>query len=326
MDYLTVTFLPGAKLGMSVIDNAESGLPPLGNTVVESVEQSGAARSGGVQAGDFVVSVNDQYVAFDRNIEVVQLLQSIIASQQQIHICFARANPYDWNKIRSSSEAPIKEGLVGKLHQGIFRKWNTRQFKLTRETLSYLADGVLRGKFALGREASRARVAAGYTNQQGVFELRCGEKDFVLQTNSALERNKWLHALECAFERAFDKALPGMVASTTTSSLRPQSMPASSQSPPQALDERYLEMGRAALQGANGGGFGGAPSREASGAAHEAAGDVTYKILSLSRVQAAAGPDTRVSLADLCDPTAIKPALTDYDFALEQRVLSSASS
>lgn len=364
MDYLSVTYPGGTRLGMSIVNRDDPATPVLGNTVVDSVEAAGHSADGGVQRGDFIVSVNEQYVAFDANLDVVHLLQGVIKGQRELVIVFARPNHFHWEQILKTPHAAVKEGMVNKLHQGIFKKWNARTLKVTRETLSYSYDGVLKGKYSVEAEVGAPRVAVGYPLAQGVFEVHCGEKDFVLQTNSTRSRNMWMHAIQCAANKAFEGPLrgraaagagvgaasaaagagvgaaagrgaAGMVQSPTSRSTR---MTGANGHEMDAGTEAYLRMGRAALmrQQGNGGAGAGGPGavgtagagRAASASASASANsnpNAVYKMLGLSKVQAVAGPDNVVSLDGIKDPSSMSPALVDYDFHLENSILEAAA-
>jgi len=316
MDYFQVTFPAGARLGMSVISREDSSLPVLGNTVVDSVEDNGFAKEGNVERGDFILSVNDRYVAFDSNAEVIKLLKSFIQDNQTLKIYFCRPNQFDWQQIqRPGTENPIKEGMIQKLHSGIFKKWNTRTLCVSRENLSYSYEGVTKGKFSVEREVGHPKVAVGYPHQQGVFEFRCGDKDLVIQTNNPHTRNMWMHAIDTALNKTFFQPLRANAPAPA-----PAVQPNNSSN--NDASEAYLRMGRSALlKQQSGGASARTLQRRSSGSGSQLEGAI-YKILSLSKVQAAAGPDNIVSLDGIPDPSKIIPALIDYDYSLEQRVLA----
>ncbi|GBG26911.1 Hypothetical Protein FCC1311_031342 [Hondaea fermentalgiana] len=327
MEYFTVSYPAGARLSMSVVGREDAALPRLGNTVVDGVEAPGYSHDGGVQRGDFIVSVNDQYVAFTGNAEVVRLLQSIMKDQKELSIRFARPKESEWKRINGSSEHPIREGSINKLHQGLFKKWNSRHFKVTRETFSSSVDSVLKNKFDVDGDIGRPRLATGYPLHQGVFELRCGEKDVILQTNSTEQRDLWMHAIECAIEKTFFQPLPSQHTSRNGQAYVPNSRPPLPPPTEQSTDgmEAYLRMGREAILSNQNASNGGGP-RQVRASSHgdgsSAAETGVYKILSLSSVQAIGGPDTIISLApNFTNPADLAPALVDYDFSLEMKAL-----
>jgi len=325
-----VTYPAGARLGMSVIKRDDEGSPLLGSTLIESVESTGYSKIGGVQAGDFIMSVNEQYVAFQPNVEVVQLLQRDLREQKEITIYFARPNRMEWQQICSSGEVPIREGTVNKLQTGIFRKWNSRELRLTRTHLHYLADGATKGKYSVDGELGWPKLAAGYPLHQGVFEMKCGDKDFVIQTHSPHARNLWLHALECALNKTFNRPLPGSYGGgggviQAPPHVQIPNQNRASQSYDDPSQSSYLKLGSSnVLENGNGHAHAHAThhSPKVSSSA-QGANQGVYKILSLSRVQAVAGPDTVIKLEGVKDPISIAPALLDYDFQLEERVLHS---
>jgi len=212
----------------------------------------------------------------------------------------------EWESIHRSGGAPIREGMVQKLHQGIFKKWNPRNVSLTRETFCYYADGVLKGKFMLESQIGRPKVAAGYSNSLGVFEIRVGEKDFVLQTNSVHSRNLWMHGVDCALNKVFASPPP-----FAPPPIRPYST-----SSVLVEQDAYLRLGRSAIPKA-----GSARNlvKNASSSSNELG---LYKMLSLCKVNATHGPDNLIPMDGVKDPSTIVPALIEYDFMLEERVLS----
>lgn len=339
MDYLSVTYPAGAKLGMSVVSREDPVLPTLGNTVVDSVDAQGLSRQGGVQQGDYILSVNEQYVAFEPNTEVVRLLKAAISEAKPLSIYFSRPNPFDWAQVQRSIETPVREGVISRMQEGLFsKKWQQRTLKVTRETLDFSSEGTLKNKYALESEVGRPRVAAGYPASQGVFELRCVDKDMVLQSNSTHGRNLWMHAIDCAKEKAFAKPLPAGSGPSPMSaqaqqrplSLQPQPTAAPRPLPSTSADgiDAYLEIGRAALlksatsdpsASAGPGTLARKPSSQ-----NMAGLTAAYKVLSLSKVQAVAGPGNAVSLEGVQDPTKVAIALVDYDFKLENDVLARA--
>mmetsp|Transcript_22387 Transcript_22387/g.43890 ORF Transcript_22387/g.43890 Transcript_22387/m.43890 type:complete len:330 (+) Transcript_22387:367-1356(+) len=326
MEYFVSSYPGGARLGMSVVNRDDPSMPKMGNTIVDSVENTGYSTRNGVQAGDFIVSVNDQYVAFSPNTEVVRLLQGIIKDQKELKIRFARARPSDWQQIQRSGEVAIKEGSLSKLGQGLFKKWSMRYFKVTRETFSSSVDSVLKAKYDVD-EIGRPRIAAGYPLHQGVFEIRCGDKDMILQSNSSESRDQWMHAIECALEKTFFQPLSSQHSGQQNVQNMQAQRPAPSvpQAPINELSdgvEAYLRMGREAIR--NNKAHLGATSAETSISSSHTSPEErgVYKILSLSRVQAIGGPDTVISLApNFQNPADLQPALLDYDFSLEQRAL-----
>ncbi|CAK9068635.1 PH domain-containing protein, partial [Durusdinium trenchii] len=340
MDYFKVTYPAGSKLGMSIINRDDPSLPIFGNTMVDSVDPNGLSQKGGLEKGDFVLSVNGQYVAFDSNLDVVHLLQSLMTEHNELEIYFARPNSLEWSQIQRSMDAPIKEGMVNKLHQGLFKKWNRRNLRVTREVVDYSSDGVMKARYSVETEVGPPKVAAGYPSQQGVFEFRCGDKEFVLQTNSTHSRNTWMHAIDCALQKTFHKPLLG-THSTPGANISPNSPSSRAQHRPNggARDvddgmEAYLRIGRNALlnQAPVPGTLGGSQSGSSAPARPDprgspkatggASGPSAYRVLSLAKLEVLSGPSNVVKLKDVRDPSRVTPSLIDYDFALEEKVLA----
>jgi C-terminal processing protease CtpA/Prc len=120
MDYILVSYQPGAKLALSLISRTEDSLPAMGNSVVNAVESGGTSFANGVHPNDFLLSINEQYLAFNPLSEIVKIVQNLIGNKIPLSVYYARPNPTKWEKLHRDSTEDIMKGKLMKLNEVSF--------------------------------------------------------------------------------------------------------------------------------------------------------------------------------------------------------------
>lgn len=128
MDYYSVDFAAGTKLGISVICRS-STQPLLGTTLVESVaDKNSFAYVQGIRRGDFLVSVNGHYVSNIAHSKCIDILKSQLEKRIEIRIQLCRPNYFEWQQIRNDMNEIVHEGILQK-QSGILKRWSPRYVK-----------------------------------------------------------------------------------------------------------------------------------------------------------------------------------------------------
>ena len=180
----------------------------LGETIVSSVVPGGQADHAIILELDCVVAVNGEYTAF---LSHEQCLSRLVVQVRPMVVVFARPIVSVWNRIAKEIDGPIKSGLLEKdmVIANIFSKgFQARQFALTKQTLSYSTNDVLRKKMALEDVLRVVPTLSVAVDRDRVFELVTREKSLELRAGSPDDKISWLHMIECAKNRAFDRPLP----------------------------------------------------------------------------------------------------------------------
>jgi len=302
--YYSVTFSQGS-LGVSLIgrDPARRDCPLLGNTLVDGLQSSsggypGQAERGGVKVGDFLVSLNNEYVAFSDNAAVVDMIMNF---PRPLVVQFCRPLRNAWQKLLASESACIRTGTLHK-PAGWLGKLQPRYCKLSRSTFSYYSAGTLKKRLSM-------RDILGTKNNgsegENSFVVTSSEKDINFVAETPMDKILWLHAVDCARKHTFDTLPPGPVSS------------------PAAL-VRNKSQGRMAGNKYSSGG--GAISNSSSN------GEWSRKfVLSHCRVAVSVGAKGAASGATPGTTTSIPTANVidddlkkyfDYDFSLERKVIA----
>mmetsp|Transcript_3378 Transcript_3378/g.4015 ORF Transcript_3378/g.4015 Transcript_3378/m.4015 type:complete len:342 (-) Transcript_3378:1105-2130(-) len=341
MDYYSVDFAAGTKLGISVICRS-STQPLLGTTLVESVaDKNSFAYVQGIRRGDFLVSVNGHYVSNIAHSKCIDILKSQLEKRIEIRIQLCRPNYFEWQQIRNDMNEIVHEGILQK-QSGILKRWSPRYVKVTRETFSYYVDGAMKRKISVG---DLRFIKSPYRANSSQFGLIAGGKEMEFDAQDEGSANLWKHAIECAVNRAFDKDLPIEYHSRNrkydqTHSSEEQ-VPSSSQpNSTQPLNTSYLNVGKQSPNSAhpnfppvsgrpnppNGKLYAGQTS---NGAGPNAASNMyknPYWMLLQCKIATGTGPEGAVFVGNVPNPASMKWTVPEYQFIVEKKVLEKEDS
>jgi len=201
-EYITCHFQAGS-LGFELrrvdISNPSSD-PMLGNAIVARVVPGGQAEREKVQAYDCIITVNGEYIAFSSFEAISDTLRN---ASRPLTVIVARPWKSAWERIGADVEGVVKVGNLDKLSigfGGVLNRWQGREFILSRTTLSYSDEGVLRKKIPLEEIINVFPLPTHDTE----FRLLYQGKDVSLRTQGAEDKLMWLHAIESTRKGCFD--------------------------------------------------------------------------------------------------------------------------
>jgi hypothetical protein len=145
------------------------------------------------------VALNDSYIAFMTFGMIRERLQN---APRPMVVIFARPWRNSWDRIGKDIEGVVKMGPLEKYGgAGLFGRWQTREFTLTRTTISYSDEGVLKKKIPL-----EEIVQVIPSLQDNEFALMHQGKELKLKCPNAEEKIRWAHAIETTKKGCFDNA------------------------------------------------------------------------------------------------------------------------
>ena len=197
-EYVTCRFGDGA-LGFEIVRLDPDFDPILGNAIISKVVPLGQAERERVNVYDAVVTVNGEYVAF-LNFETIT--SKLRYAPRPLTVMFARPWRSAWDRIGRDVDGAVKIGFMEKFSSGtLYSRWQQREFLLSRTTLSYSDEGVLRKKIAL--EEIVQLMPSGQENE---FQFMHNGREYKLRCNNAEDAMLWLHAIETTKKGCFDNA------------------------------------------------------------------------------------------------------------------------
>jgi hypothetical protein len=180
----------------------------LGETLCFDIKPNSQAEAQGVRDLDVIVAVNGEYTAF---LSHESCLKRLTVQTRPLNVIFARPVLRAWNLIvKSGTEEIVKTGLLEKDHivaNFFARGFQARQFVLTKGSLSYSDNGVVKKKYLLEEILKILPIIAGapLVDRDRVFQLVAKDKDVELRAGSFMDKLAWMHAIECVKHRAFDR-------------------------------------------------------------------------------------------------------------------------
>jgi len=195
-EYIKCRFEPGS-LGFEIRRTDPDSDPILGNAIIAKVVQGGQAEREQVAVYDCIVNVNGEYVPFLTFEAITEKLRS---ASRPLIVVFARPWKSAWERIGKDIDGTIKVGAMEKLSVNSFlSRWQQREFVLTRTTLSYNEDGVLKRKIPLEEIVQLLPLP-----QETEFAFQHQGREFRLKCEDSDDRMMWMHAIETAKKGCFD--------------------------------------------------------------------------------------------------------------------------
>lgn len=248
--------------------------------------------------------------------QCVQRMKHYMNKEEGLVVRFCRVNPLEWTQIHRNKDATIREGMIQK-HAGILRRWSPRYFKLTREALSYSAEGTLRKRIPVEElhvpmSPSPKSSSGGLGGQ---FEIIAAGRELVLDASDEKSVNLWKHAINCAAWKAFEHDISQQGHQQNQHSAIPPQV----QQQQQQMLQSYSQHPPPVMPTMSNG-FG---SSHATGHSHQ---KNPYWILQSCKLKVNADPSfTKSSVtSNVPDPRRIEFPNVEYNFELERKVLSAA--
>ena len=217
IEYLDATFEAG-PMGLRARGRVERVDWAFGNTLVNDLVDSGAgsdsqARRAGVRPRDTIVAINGEYVAFLSHDALLSRLKA--TTERPLVLTFARPDFEACRAACADPDAVLKAGELDKLPTGFSRlaygRWQEREFVLTKTTISYMEGGLLKRKIGLDdvvRVQPYPASGVSPNERDCAFAFVTLEREFVVKASSPKEKLAWMHAIECALNKAFSVANP----------------------------------------------------------------------------------------------------------------------
>jgi hypothetical protein len=170
--------------------------PILGNAIIVKVVPGGQAEREKIHPYDAIVSINGEYSAF---LSFPAITDRLRTAGRPLTLVLARPWKSAWERIGTDIEGIVKADNLEKFSTGLYSRWQQRDFVLSRTTLAYSEDGILKKKIPL-----EEIVSVIPTPSDTEFVIIHQGKEVKLKCQNGEDKMMWLHAIECTKRGCFD--------------------------------------------------------------------------------------------------------------------------